>query len=207
MIKPFLFGLLLVMFLSSSATSLVEGIIYFKDGRVLEFQEKDRIRIPRKNKDVKTFYEAFAKSKRKELFPQESIDSVVCWNARTPEHTRKFIPAPSVGWCWVYFETPYILVCVYAGKGYGIAANGGIEIYQRRGIFRRSKVAYYLRKSGDTSYYSPGKMKNSCGKTFRERLCRFVSDDTELCKRIRNSDTRRYKTITMLKEYHPESNP
>ena len=205
--KPLLFGLLFILSASLNATCLVEGIIYFKDGKTLEFKDKNRIRIPRKNKEVKAFYDAFASNKQKETFLRENIDSLICWHARTPEHKRKFIPATGVGWCWIYFETPYILACVYAGKGYGISSNGGIEIYKRRGIFSSSKTAYYLRKSGDTSYYSPGKMKSACGKTFLERLCRFVSDDTALCEQIRHSSTWRDKTIAMLKAYQPDSNP
>ena len=91
---------------------------------------------------------------------------------------------------------------VYSGRGYGIASNGGIQVWQRRGVFSRSRVIYYLRKSGDTLYYSPGKMKPRTGNAFRERLCRYVADDAELCRRIRSLDTWRDKTVLMLQEYH-----
>lgn len=82
------------------------------------------------------------------------------------------------------------------------ASNGGIQVWQRRGVFSRSRVIYYLRKSGDTLYYSPGKMKPRTGNAFRERLCRYVADDAELCRRIRSLDTWRDKTVLMLQEYH-----
>ena len=70
----------------------------------------------------------FRKTKAKEIFQSGEIDSVVCWHAQSPEHIRKFIPAESPGWMWVYLETPHICVCIYSEKGYGIDSNGGIQV-------------------------------------------------------------------------------
>ncbi len=185
------------------AASLAEGIIYLKGGKRIEYSGDDRIYIPKKNRNVKAFRNAFSKSKQKEVYPIAEIDSIVCWHRRTPAYRRKFIPATDVGWCWVYFRTPHILACVYAGKGYGIDSNGGICIWQRKRIFSSSCVKYYLQKKGETVFYSPGKMKSRTGNAFRERLCYYLSDDAALCGRIRRSDTWRGKTVLMLKEYSP----
>lgn len=181
------------------AGPLAEGTVYLKDGRSIEFQGRDRLRIPCKYRNVKGVRDAFAKTKRKEVYPMSEVDSIVCWHSRTPEYRRKFIPAEGVGWCWVYFQAPHILACVYAVKGYDIASNGGIKIWQRQRLFSRSKVAYYLQKEGDAAYYSTGRMKP--GRAFRERLCRYVADDPALCARIRASNTWCDKTVLMLQEY------
>lgn len=188
------------------AGSLVEGVVYLKDGRSVEFKGRDRIEIPSRHRDVKGMRDAFTKNKQKEIYPVEEIDSVICWHPRTPEYRRKFLPSSLIGWCWVYFETPHILAVIYAKKGYGVATNGGIGIYQRRGIFTRSRVKYYLRKPGEKEFYSPGKVKSRTGKAFLERLCNYVADDAALCDRIRHSDTWRGKTLLLLKDYNPGTN-
>ena len=190
-------ALLLPLF--SAGADLVEGVIYLKGGKSIEFSGDDRMYIPKKNRDVKAFRNVFTKSKQKEVYPMSEVDSMVCWHPRTPEYRRKFIPAEGVGWCWVYFQAPHMLACVYAGKGYGIATNGGIQVWQRRRWFSHSKVAYYLQKQGDSAYYSAGRLKP--GKAFRERLCRYVADDPALCARIRASNTWCDKTVLMLQEY------
>ena len=89
----------------------------------------------------------------------------------------------------------------------GIASNGGIQVYQRKRIFGHSQVVYYLRKSGDTAYYSLGRVKPRTGNAFRERICCYVADDAALCARIRNSDTWRDKTVLMLRDYHIGNQP
>lgn len=201
-VKLFLMCLLGLGVFSVQAAVPVEGIIYFKEGKSVGFSDDNRVCIPRKSKDVKAFRAIFTKDKQKEIYPTEEIDSIVCWHPRTPEYRRKFIPAEGIGWCWQHFATPHIKVCVYSRRGYGIASNGGIQIWQRRGVFSRSRVVYYLRKPGETAYYSPGKMKSRSGNAFRERLCRYVADDAELCRRIRSLDTWRDKSVMMLQEYH-----
>ena len=138
--------------------------------------------------------------RRSKILPTPT--DTLCQYEFPPEFRRKFILAEGIGWCWQYFATPHIEAYVYSGRGYGIASNGGIQVWQRRGVFSRSRVIYYLRKSGDTLYYSPGKMKPRTGNAFRERLCRYVADDAELCRRIRSLDTWRDKTVLMLQEYH-----
>ncbi len=187
------------------AGSLVEGVIYLKNGRSIEFKGHDRLKIPSKHRDVKGVREAFAKNRRKEIYPMEEIDSVVCWHARMPEYQRKFLPSSQIGWCWVYFETPHMIALIYSKKGYGVSTNGGIGVYQRQGIFTHSKVKYYIRKSGEKEFYSPGKVKARTGKAFREKLCSYIADDEVLCNQIRRSDTWRGKTLLLLKDYQPRN--
>lgn len=187
------------------AGSLVEGVIYLKNGRSIEFKGHDRLKIPSKHRDVKGVREAFAKNRRKEIYPMEEIDSVVCWHARMPEYQRKFLPSSQIGWCWVYFETPHMIALIYSKKGYGVSTNGGIGVYQRQGIFTHSKVKYYIRKSGEKEFYSPGKVKARTGKAFREKLCSYIADDEALCSQIRRSDTWRRKTLLLLKDYQPRN--
>ncbi len=187
------------------AGSLVEGVIYLKNGRSIEFKGHDRLKIPSKHRDVKGVREAFAKNRRKEIYPMEEIDSVVCWHARMPEYQRKFLPSSQIGWCWVYFETPHMIALIYSKKGYGVSTNGGIGVYQRQGIFTHSKVKYYIRKSGGKEFYSPGKVKARTGKAFREKLCSYIADDEALCNQIRRSDTWRGKTLLLLKDYQPRN--
>lgn len=74
------------------AASTVQGRIYLKDGRVIECGEKDRIELPKHERDVKLLRRAFYKDKSKEIYRYEEIDSIVCWHATAPEHPRKFIP-------------------------------------------------------------------------------------------------------------------
>ena len=179
-IKLFLICVWSVGVFSVRAAVPVEGIIYFKEGKSVGFSGDHRVCIPKKGKDVKAFRGIFTRDKQKEVYPAEEIDSIVCWHPRTPEFRRKFILAEGIGWCWQYFATPHIEAYVYSGRGYGIASNGGIQVWQRRGVFSRSRVIYYL----------------------RERLCRYVADDAELCRRIRSLDTWRDKTVLMLQEYH-----
>ena len=128
-IRAMLLSLLCMATVSAvQAASTVQGRIYLKDGRVIECGEKDRIRLPKHEQDVKLLRRAFYKDKSKEIYRYEEIDSIVCWHATAPEHPRKFIPAPDAGWLWVYVETPHICVGVYSHKGYGIDSNGGIEV-------------------------------------------------------------------------------
>ena len=104
---------------AAPAASLVEGRIYLKNGTVVECTGNDRIKLPKKSGPLKLFRDAFRRTKTKEVFRADSVDSVVCWHPKTPEYLRKFIPAADPGWMWVYLETPYIRVCVWSKKGYG----------------------------------------------------------------------------------------
>ncbi len=198
--------LLIIVCLASwgVAEAQVEGTVYLKEGRNVTFKGRDRLKIPRRKQDVKGWRNAYGQDKRKEKFAVEEVDSVVCWNSRCPERQRRFIPADGIGWCWVYFETPHILTLVFAKKGYGIAVDGGIRVWQRHGIFHRSHVGYYLRKRGEAGFWYAGKAKAKTGNKFLERLCGYVREDAELCRRIREADTWRDKTIALLMEYCPE---
>ena len=131
-----LLPILLAAVASVRGASLVEGRIYLKNGSVIECVGDDRLQLPKRFGKLTILRDAFRKTKAKEIFQSGEIDSVVCWHAQSPEHIRKFIPAESPGWMWVYLETPHICVCIYSEKGYGIDSNGGIQVWQRQGTFR-----------------------------------------------------------------------
>ena len=78
---------------AAPAASLVEGRIYLKNGTVVECTGNDRIKLPKKSGPLKLFRDAFRRTKTKEVFRADSVDSVVCWHPKTPEYLRKFIPA------------------------------------------------------------------------------------------------------------------
>lgn len=192
----------------TKAASTVQGCIYLKDGRVVECGEKDRIRLPKHAQDVKLLRRAFYKNKSKEVYRYEEIDSIVCWHATAPEHPQKFIPAPEIGWLWVYVETPHICVGVFAQKGYGIDSNGGIEVLVKYRSLSRSRTTYYLRKAGETTFYDAGSASRRGKNRFREAVAAYVSDDPELAKQILQSNTtNRSRTILMLEAYNPEKGP
>ena len=200
-----LLTLLSVLTISSvNAASTVQGRIYLKDGRIIECGEKDRIKLPKHAQDVKLLRRAFYKDKSKEVYRYEEIDSMVCWHATAPEHRQKFIPAPGVGWLWVYFETPYICVGVFAQKGYGIDSNGGIEVLVKYRSLSRSRTAYYLRKAGEEEFYDAGSASRQGKGRFRESVAAYVADDPALSAEILRSESRdRSRTILMLEKYCP----
>lgn len=191
----------------AKAASTVQGRIYLKDGRVVECGEKDRIKLPKHAQDVKLLRRAFYKDKSKEVYRYEEIDSIVCWHATAPKHPQKFIPAPGVGWLWVYFETPHICVGVFAQKGYGVDSNGGIEVLVKYRSLSRSRTAYYLRKTGETEFYDAGSASRRGKDRFRESVAAYVADDPALAEQILQSETSdRSRTILMLEAYRPEEN-
>lgn len=204
-IKFFFLSFLCMMLVAATqASSLVQGRIYLKNGRVIECAEKDRIKLPKHSQDVKLLRHAFYKDKSKEVYRFEEIDSIVCWHATSPEHLRKFIPTLKAGWLWVYMETPYIGAYVYSHKGYGIDNNGGIEVLVKLRSFSRSRTTYYLRKAGDSEFYDVGSASRNAKNVFRERIAAYISDDPELAETILQSDSKnRSKTILMLKAYNP----
>lgn len=191
---------------TASADSLVKGRIYLKDGSVVECGEKDRIRLPKRHGDIKLFRNAFYRDKNREIYPQEEVDSLVCWHKSEPERVRKFITSEKEGLLWVYFETPYICVCIYSSKGYGISANGGIEIWQRIRYFSQSRTAYYMRKSGDSEFHVAGSVNRNNKRVFLKRIAEYISDDAALAERILNSESDRNRTILMLSDYMPKGN-
>ncbi len=162
-----------------------------------------RLQLPKRFGKLTVLRDAFRKTKAKEVFQSEEIDSVVCWHAQSPEHIRKFIPAENPGWMWVYLETPHICVCIYSEKGYGIDSNGGIQVWQRQGTFSQSRTAYYLKKTGEKEFLTVGAANRNAKDVFRERIARYVGDDLELAERIRLSSAIRSKTIQLLRDYDP----
>ena len=193
--------------LAVEASGLVQGRIYLKNGQVVECAEKDRIELPKHSRDVKLLRHAFYKDKSKEVYRFEEIDSIVCWHVASPQHLRKFIPAPKAGWLWVYMEAPYIGAYVYSHKGYGIDNNGGIEVLVKQRSLSRSRTAYYLRKAGNSEFYDVGSASRNAKNVFRERIAAYISDDPELAEIILQSDSKnRSKTILMLEAYNPRKN-
>lgn len=201
----YIFSLLFSIFatLTLQGASLVEGRVYMKDGRVVECTGGDRLRLPRKTGKLKIFRDAFRKTKTKESLSTADIDSVVCWHSRSPEYIRKLVFGQEPGWMWVYVETPYIEACVYSRKGYGIDTDGGMLVWQRQRLFSRSRVAYFLRKRGESRYCNVGSTYRRSKDVFRERIARYIDDDPGLAERIRKSDAYRDKTILMLHDYNP----
>lgn len=198
-----LLPILLAAVASVRGASLVEGRIYLKNGSVIECVGDDRLQLPKRFGKLTILRDAFRKTKAKEIFQSGEIDSVVCWHAQSPEHIRKFIPAESPGWMWVYLETPHICVCIYSEKGYGIDSNGGIQVWQRQGTFSQSRTAYYLKKTGEKEFLTVGAANRNTKDVFRERIARYVGDDPELAERIRLSSAIRSKTIQLLRDYDP----
>ena len=188
------------------AASLLEGRIYMKNGSVIECTGNDRLKMPKKSGRLKIFRDAFQKTKTKEVLPAGDIDSVICWHTKSPEHTRKFIFGAKPGWMWVYVETPYIKACIYSKKGYGINTNGGIQVWQRRRWFSRSRAAYFLQKHGSSEFQCVGSAYRRSKDVFRERIARYIDDDPTLAERIRQSNAYRDKTILMLHDYDPTRN-
>lgn len=185
------------------AASLLEGRIYMKNGSVIECTGNDRLKMPKKSGRLKIFRDAFQKTKTKEVLPAGDIDSVICWHTKSPEHTRKFIFGAKPGWMWVYVE---IKACIYSKKGYGINTNGGIQVWQRRRWFSRSRAAYFLQKHGSSEFQCVGSAYRRSKDVFRERIARYIDDDPTLAERIRQSNAYRDKTILMLHDYDPTRN-
>ena len=204
-IKVFFLSILCMMLVAATqAASLVQGRIYLKDGSIIECAEKDRLKIPKHSQNVKLLRRAYYKDKSKEIYAFEAIDSIVCWHPSAPEHPRKFIPVPKIGWLWVHLETPHICAGVYSSKGYGIDTNGGIEVWMKQRYLSRSKTAYYLRKTGDSEFHDMGSASRNAKNVFRERIAEYISDDPVLADQILESNTsNRSKTILMLQKYNP----
>ncbi len=202
-LKVVLLVLLLLAVDTACGTQLVEGVIYLKDGSTVELVGSDRIRLPGRHGSLKVLRNAFGRHKCREKYAFGDIDSVVCWHGQSPEITRKFLPAYSPGWMWVYFETPNIRVCVYSGRGYGIAANGGIQVWQKHRFLSQSRVSFFVQKRGEERFYDMGGANRRSKDLFRERLARYVEDDPELAERIRRSSAMRSKTVLLLADYDP----
>lgn len=147
--------LLIFLFLSivsaANAASFVIGRIYLKNGSVIECSENDRIKLPKRSGKTVFLRNAYRKEEVRENFNAAQIDSIVVWHPATPEHVRKFVPSESLGWLWIYVETPQISVGVYSTKGYGIDTNGGIQVLQRIGLIS-SKTTYCLKKTGEADF-------------------------------------------------------
>ena len=202
-IKTLLLIFLCLSTLLANASSFVMGRIYMKNGSVIDCTEKDRIKLPRRSGDAVFLRNAYRKNEVKERFKADQIDSIIARHPATPEHVHKFVPSESLGWLWIYFETPGICVGVYSAKGYGIGTNGGILILQRRRLLFHSKTAYCLKKAGDDDFVTVGKASGKANNRFREKVAEYVSDDPKMADAILNSKTRRDKTLLMLENYKP----
>lgn len=186
------------------ASSFVIGRIYMKNGSVIECSEKDRIKLPKRSGKTVFLRNAYRKDEVRERFRADQIDSIIAWHPATPEHIRKFVPSESLGWLWIYFETPRISIGVYSAKGYGIDTNGGIQVLQRIGLISHSKTAYCLKKTGKTDFTPVGKVGGKANNKFREKVAAYVSDDPAMADIILNSRTQRDKTVLMLVDYSGE---
>lgn len=186
------------------ASSFVIGRIYMKNGSVIECSEKDRIKLPKRSGKTVFLRNAYRKDEVRERFRADQIDSIIAWHPATPEHIRKFVPSESLGWLWIYFETPRISIGVYSAKGYGIDTNGGIQVLQRIGLIFHSKTAYCLKKTGKTDFTPVGKVGGKANNKFREKVAAYVSDDPAMADIILNSRTQRDKTMLMLVDYSGE---
>ena len=202
-----LFFLCVITLSTAQAASFVQGRIYLKDGRIIECAEKDRIQLPKHAQDVKLLRRAYYKDKSKEIYPFEAIDSIVCWHVAAPEHLRTFIPAPKIGWMWVYMEAPAIGAYVYSEKGYGIDNNAGIQVLYKQRSLSRSRTAYYLRKTGENDFYDVGSASRNTKDVFLERIAAYIADDPALAESILQSNSRnRSQIILMLGTYLPQQN-
>lgn len=198
-----LLPILLAAVASVRGASLVEGRIYLKNGSVIECVGDDRLQLPKRFGKLTILRDAFRKTKAKEIFQSGEIDSVVCWHAQSPEHIRKFIPAESPGWMWVYLETPHICVCIYSEKGYGIDSNGGIQVWQRQGTFSQSAHGLLPEKNRREGVPDRWCRKSEYKRRLPGTLARYVGDGPELAERIRLSSAIRSKTIQLLRDYDP----
>ncbi len=206
--KKILLPLLLLFGCSAlQAASLVEGRLYLKTGETIDFTDGDRIEIPRKNRPLRTFRDAFRKTKRRTAYRPDQIDSVVLWHPRNPGERHTFLPTRA-GWCRLFFATPALRALIYSRKGYTIFANGGTVILFRNRLFSSSAVELYLQKLPDGDLYSPGRLNRTTSDAFRRRIAGFVADDPVTAGRIRRSNTSRDKTVLLLTDYLPlPSNP
>lgn len=197
--------LLIFIFLSTvsvaNAASFVIGRIYLKNGSVIECSGNDRIKLPKRLDKTIFFRNAYRKEEVRESFKAARIDSIIAWHPATPEHVRKFVPSESLGWLWIYVETPRISVGVYSAQGYGIDTNGGIQVMQRKGLIFRSKTAYCLKKTGEADFVPVGKADGKANNKFRKKVAAYVSDDPAMANIILNSRTQRDKTVLMLMNY------
>ncbi len=193
---------LFVILSFSSYASMAEGVIYFKDGTSVRYDGKDRIVLPKGSSSVKCYRHAYSSSKEKMVYTTASVDSIVFWHPSAAEYKRTLVPVRSVGWCWVYVDAPCIRAYIFSKKGYGVSANGGmstLSVVYPSG--RSSRVAFYLRKSGDDDVFPLGGVYKRSGDSFRDRICDYIADDPELCDKVRRSSSVRSKTVSMLAGY------
>lgn len=185
------------------AASLVEGTVWLKDGTIHLFRGEDRIEIPRKKRALRTFRNAFRKTKQRTNYRYDEIDSVVLWHSRTPDDCHTFVPL-SQGWSRILLQTPRIRVLLCSKVGYTLYGNGGMATWARQGVFSTTPVEIYLWKQGETPR-SLGRVNRGNNDAFRRRIAESVADDPELADRIHRSSTSRYKTLLLLRDYRTPS--
>lgn len=196
--------LLIVVFLSAGFSaaqakrlSSLEGIVYLSDGTQVEYRGDDRILIPKKRGAITAYRDIYRRSAKKETFDFYRVDSLVCWHARSPEHRRKFLPVPSIGWSWVYFETPYIRSIIYQKKGYGLGSNGGIHLALGHYYLQKTAPGVPLCSLGRVEYYHRG-LK------FRQRIARYIQDDPATARSVEQSVGFRDNTLFLIQQYVPD---
>lgn len=181
----------------------VEGTIYFKDGTSADYTGADRIVLPKKHGDLKAYRDYYRKTKTRDRYAPELIDSIVCWAKASPQHTHTYVPLEECGWVWQYLRNDRMAIYIYSPKGYSIVTAGGAFYYVRQRTFSQSKGSVYVRKTSDASACAAGKLTRRVRPAFREALCRYVADDEALCDRIRRSGGNHVKIAAMLLDYAP----
>lgn len=203
-VKSFLIAIASLLIAHTAYASSVLGTVYLKNGTVAECSDADRIKLPKDWSRLKILRNAYGKNKKTESYKFAEIDLIVCYHPQQPERKHKFVPVNSVGWCRVYFETPYICVYIFSQRGYAIHANGGIADIQVQRSLSQSEVACYLMKRDAEEPYYTGGVYRSPKDSFRERICRYIADDPETAEKIRQSSSIRSKTLLMLQNYKPQ---
>lgn len=203
--KRFLLLCTLLAVTGMQAATLVEGSVWLKDGTVRTFTGEDRIEIPCKHGDLRTFRDAFRrKTKQRTRYRYDEIDSVVLWHPRTTEKRHTFIPTEK-GWCRRMLATPSVRILLYSPVGYRLYATGGGAVLAQSRAFSTSEVDIYLQKGSSPALWSPGRVNRRNGDAFRRRIAAYVADDPELAERIRNTSTSRWKTLLLLRDYRPRT--
>lgn len=198
------------------ASKVVEGIVFCKNGEVAVFQEDARLYIPKKKAPVKGFSNYYSSHREKREFAFDAVDSIVCWSPSHKEITCTYIPEESLGWVFSYISTPSVCVYVYSKAGYSMSANGGMSVVRNGSdmallflqfSLKRSAYDYYLKKPGAEKPFRLGGVNKSLNKSFKKRICTYLSDDPQTCKAVMESDKSRNRTVLLLENYKRRVEP
>lgn len=156
-----------------------EGRICLKSGERRLYVGDDRMEIPRKKHDVEAYRRFFSHQCQREAMPADSVDSVVVWNAETPQSVRVLVPLAGVGWSWRYVDRPRLQVYVYSSQGYSLNALGGITASQGNTVAAlflipgKTACDFYAVKAGGEPVCL-GDVYKRCDKAFVRKLCRVA---------------------------------